>query len=112
MVNTTNKVDTGDFKYKLFLPKAIQNQEAEFDKLSLINLKPIRMNPFADECGVYCAYAPIGDAKVLLLSASRNQKNLLQCDLIETKGQRKLLEQQKLDLGEELDFNHLLGLVL
>ena len=70
MVSTLNKHVTGDFKYKLFLPQAMKNQEAEFDKLSLINLKPIRMNSFADNCSNYYAYAPIGDAKVLLLSAS------------------------------------------
>ncbi len=51
MVDTNNKVVTGKFKYKLFLPQSIQNQEEEFDKLSLIDLKPIRMNPFADKCG-------------------------------------------------------------
>jgi hypothetical protein len=70
IVDKTNKINTGEFKYKLFLPQTIKNQEDEFDKLSLINLKPIRMNPFVDECGAYYAYAPIGDAKVLLLSAS------------------------------------------
>ena len=102
MVDTTNKIGS-DFKYKLFLPQAIKKQEDEFDKLSLINLKPIRMNPFVDYCGPLYAYAPIANAKVLLISASFNQKNILQCDLIETKGQRKLLEQQKLDLGEELE---------
>ena len=69
------------------------------------------MSPFVDECDVY-AYAPIGDAKVLLLSASYDKKKILYCDLIETKGQRKLLEQQKLDLGEELELNHMLGVVL
>ena len=48
MVSTTNKAYTGKFKYKLFLPQAIKNQEKEIDKLSLLNLKPIRMNPFVD----------------------------------------------------------------
>ena len=77
MVSDTNKIVTGDFKYKLFLPKALKNQDEEFDKLSLINLKPIRMHPFAVNCGLRLAYAPIEDDKVLLLSASVDSLNLL-----------------------------------
>ena len=77
MVCSTNKVVTGQFKYKLFLPKALNNQDEEFDKLSLINLKPIRMHPFAVNCGLRLAYAPIEDDKVLLLSASYISHNLL-----------------------------------
>ena len=77
MVSDTNKVVTGPFKYKLFLPKALKNQDEEFDKLSLINLKPIRMHPFAVNCGYRLAYAPIEDDKVLLLSASADSLNLL-----------------------------------
>jgi hypothetical protein len=77
MVCSTNKFVTGLFKYKLFLPKALKNQDEEFDKLSLINLKPIRMHPFAVNCGPRLAYAPIEDDKVLLLSASADSLNLL-----------------------------------
>jgi hypothetical protein len=77
MVDTTNKFVTGTFKYKLFLPQALNNQDEEFDKLSLINLKPIRMHPFAVNCGAKYAYAPIGDDKVLLLSASDGSHNFL-----------------------------------
>ena len=112
MVNTLNKVVTGEFKYKLFLPQACDNQDQEFDKLSLINLKPVRMHPFAESCANRYAYAPVDDDKVLLLSSSSESKNLLQCDLIKTKGQRKLLEQQQINLGEYLESNHELGLVL
>ena len=111
MVNTLNKVVTGEFKYKLFLPQACDNKDQEFDKLSLINLKPVRMHPFAENCGPRFAYAPVDDDKVLLLSTSNKSRNKLQCDLIQTKGQRKLLEQQKIDLGEYLDSNHKLNLV-
>ena len=77
MVETLNKNNTGKFKYKLFLPKALNNQDEEFDKLSLINLKPNRMHPFAVNCGLRLAYAPIEDDKVLLLSASLDSLNLL-----------------------------------
>ena len=77
MVCDTNKIVTSSFKYKLFLPKALNNQDEEFDKLSLINLKPIRMHPFAVNCGFRFAYAPIEDDKVLLLSASADSLNLL-----------------------------------
>ena len=77
MVSISNKVVTGEFNYKLFLPKALKNQDEEFDKLSLINLKPIRMHPFAVNCGPTLAYAPIEDDKVLLLSASADSLNLL-----------------------------------
>ena len=69
MVSTTNKLVTGSFKYKLFLPQACDNQDEQFDKLSLINLKPVRMHPFAENCANY-AYAPVDDDKVLLLSSS------------------------------------------
>ena len=77
MVDTNNKYLTGEFKYKLFLPQASNNQDEEFDKLSLINLKPIRMHPFAVNCGYRYAYAPVEDDKVLLLSESNNLRNLL-----------------------------------
>ena len=93
MVSDTNKVVTGAFKYKLFLPQACDNQDEQFDKLSLINLKPVRMHPFAENCGPRYAYAPVDDDKVLLMSSSFKSRNILQCDLIQTKGQRKLLEQ-------------------
>ncbi len=99
MVDTNNKVVTGRFKYKLFLPQTCDSQDEQFNKLSLINLKPIRMHPFVKNCD-YNAYAPVDDDKVLLLSSSSESKNLLQCDLIKTKGQRKLLEQQQINLGE------------
>ena len=77
MVSTTNKLVTGDFKYKLFLPQALNNQDEEFDKLSLVNLKPIRMHPFAVNCLDKYAYAQVEDDKVLLLSASNDSRNLL-----------------------------------
>ena len=77
MVSISNKVVTGEFNYKLFLPKALKNQDEEFDKLSLINLKPIRMHPFAVNCGPRLAYAPIEDDKVLLLSASEDSCDVL-----------------------------------
>ena len=113
MVDTTNKVVTGSFKYKLFLPRSRDNQDEQFDKLSLINLKPVRMHPFADYCNNYeYAYALIDDDKVLLMSSSNKSRNILQCDLFKTKGQRKLLEQQQINLGEYLESNHELGLVL
>jgi hypothetical protein len=69
MVDTSNKYLTGEFKYKLFLPQALNNKDEEFDKLSLINLKPIRMHPFTVNCYTRYAYSPIEDDKVLLLSA-------------------------------------------
>jgi hypothetical protein len=77
MVDTTNKNVTGDFRYKLFLPEALINQDEMFDKLCLINLKPIRMHPFAVNCVTRYAYAPVGDDKVLLLSASDDSRNIL-----------------------------------
>ena len=77
MVDTNNKYLTGEFKNKLFLPQALNNQDEEFDKLSLINLKPIRMHPFAVNCGYRYAYAPVEDDKVLLISESNNLRNLL-----------------------------------
>ena len=86
MVETTNKNFTGKFKYKLFLPQACENQDEKFDKLSLINLKPVKMHPFADNCGAKYAYAPVDDEKVLLMSSSFKSKNILLCDLIQTKG--------------------------
>ena len=82
----------------MFLPQSCNNQDEQFDKLSLINLKPVRMHPFADICNSAYAYAPVDDGKVLLLSSSFKSKNILQCDLIQTKGQRKLLEQQQINL--------------
>ena len=112
MVDTDNKKSTGHFKYKLFLPQACDNQDEQFDKLSLINLKPVRMHPFADNCAARYAYAPVDDDKVLLLSVSSKSGNILQCDLIQTEGQHKLLEQQQIDLKEHLHSNHMLGLVL
>jgi hypothetical protein len=112
MVETTNKLVTGDFKYKLFLPQACDIQDEQFDKLSLINLKPVRMHPFAENCGPRFTYAPVDDDKVLLLSSSNQSTKTLQCDLIKTKGQRKLLKKQQINLGEYLNSNHKLGLVL
>ena len=112
MVDTSNKYLTGEFKYKLFLPQACDKQDEQFDKLILINLKSVRMHPFAENCGFRYAYSAVDDDKVLLLSSSIKSKNILQCDLIETRGQRKLLEQQQIDLKEYLDDNHKLGLVL
>ena len=70
------------------------------------------MHPFADGCGDRYAYALVDDDKVLLMSSSNKSRNILQCDLIQTEGQRKLLEQQQINLGEYLDNNHKLGLVL
>ena len=70
------------------------------------------MHPFTENCGFRYAYSAVDDDKVLLLSSSIKSKNILQCDLIETKGQRKLLEQQQIDLKEYLDSNHALSLVL
>jgi hypothetical protein len=69
------------------------------------------MHPFAENCANY-AYAPVDDDKVILMSSSNKSRNILQFDLIQTKGQRKLLEQQQINLGEYLDNNHKLGLVL
>ena len=69
------------------------------------------MHPFADCCANH-EYAQVDDDKVLLMSSSFLSKNQLQCDLIRTKGQRKLLEQQQIDIGEYFDGNHQLGLVL
>ena len=70
MVDDTNKLFTRFFKYKLFLPLACENQDEKFEKLSLINLKPIRMHPFAENCGYRFAFAPVDDDKVILLSVS------------------------------------------
>ena len=70
------------------------------------------MHPFAENCANRYAYAPVDDEKVLLLSSSFDSTNILQCDLIQTKGQHKLLEQQQINLVECLDNNHGLGLVL
>ena len=70
------------------------------------------MHPFAENCANKYAYSVVDDDKVLLLSSSIDSKNILQCDLIETRGQRKLLEQQQIDLKEYLDDNHKLSLVL
>ena len=72
MVATANKVVTGSFKYRLFLPQATNNHDEELDKLSLITLKPVKIYPFANNCGRKYAYAPIGDDKVLLISKSEN----------------------------------------
>jgi hypothetical protein len=77
MVETANKVETGDFKYKLFLPQACDKQDEQFDKLSLINLKSVRMHPFADNCGHKYAHSAVDDDKVLLLSSSIKSKNIL-----------------------------------
>jgi hypothetical protein len=70
------------------------------------------MHRFAENCGPRFSYAPVDDDKVLLLSSSNKSRNQLQCDLFETKGQRKLLEQQKIDLAAFLESNHKLNLVL
>jgi hypothetical protein len=86
MVDTTNKNYTGEFKYKLFLPQACDKQDEQFDKLSLINLKSVRMHPFAENCADKFAYSPVDDDKVLLLSSSFYSSNILLCDLIQTKG--------------------------
>ena len=72
MVDTTNKVVTGEFKYRLFLPQATNNIDEELDKLSLITLKPVKIYPFAINCGPKYAYAPVGDDKILLISKSEN----------------------------------------
>ena len=69
------------------------------------------MHPFAENCEYRIAYAPVDDDKVLLIS-SYESRNILQFDLIQTKGQRKLLEKQRINIGEYLDNNHMLGLVL
>jgi len=68
MVDTLNKLVTGPFKYRLFLPQATNNYDEELDKLSLITLKPVKIYPFANNCGPKSAYAPVGDDKVLLIS--------------------------------------------
>lgn len=70
IVSVDNKVFTGEFRYKLYLPHATSDEEEEFDKLSLLNLNPVKIAPFEEECGQYFAYAPVGDDKVLLLSTS------------------------------------------
>ena len=72
MVSTTNKVVTGSFKYRLFLPQATNNYDEELDKLSLITLKPVKIYPFANNCGPKYAYAPVEEDKVLLISESEN----------------------------------------
>ena len=92
MVSTNNKIVTGEFKYRLFLPQASFDHNEEFEKLNLLTLKPIKIHPFADDCRFYYAYAPVGDDKALLLSASQSQPNQLQADLIQTKGKRKLIQ--------------------
>ena len=74
MVSTTNKVNTGSFKYRLFLPQANNNYDEELDKLNLITLKPVKIYPFAKNCGLKYAYAPVGDDKVLLISKSENSR--------------------------------------
>jgi hypothetical protein len=89
IVETRNKPVTGEFKYKLFLKQPIYNQDEEFDRLNLITLKPVRIRPFIEDCGSYCAYATVGDDKVLLLSAEKNKKKLLQVVLTQTKGMHK-----------------------
>jgi hypothetical protein len=87
MIDTHNKAITGKFKYRLILPKALNSHDQEFDKLSLIDLKPLRMQPFAESCGFRNAYAPVDSEKVLLISSSHKSKNFLNCELIQTKGQ-------------------------
>jgi hypothetical protein len=46
------------------------------------------------------------------MSSSDKSTNILQFDMIQIKGQRKLLEQQQINLGEYLENNYMLGLVL
>ncbi len=67
-----NKVVTGSFKYRLFLPKIANNYDDKFDKLKLINLKPVRFYEFPYNCGDRFAYASFEDNQVLLLSAQKN----------------------------------------
>ena len=52
---------------------------------------PVRIHPFADECGGRFAYTPVGEDKVLLLSVARSRLDALRADLIKRKGRRKLL---------------------
>ena len=70
------------------------------------------MHPFAAIFGFRNAYAPVDVDKVLLLSSSHKSKNFLKCELIQTKRQFELLGKQNIDLGEYLDSNHDLSLVL
>jgi hypothetical protein len=112
MVETANKVTTGLFRYKLFLPQASSDEEEEFDKLSLLNLTPVKIVSFVDNCGALRAFAPVGDDKVLLLSASEDSRNKLQAALIATKLDRDPLANQSFDLREFLDDNHALELLL
>jgi hypothetical protein len=54
------------------LPKIAENYDKEFDKLKLINLKPVRFYAFPENCGDIYAYAPFEDNQVLLLSSQEN----------------------------------------
>jgi hypothetical protein len=64
------------------LKQPFNNPDEEFERLNLIAMKPVRIYPFAKNCGFYCAFAPIGDEKVLLMSTSKNQKQVLQVELV------------------------------
>ena len=73
MVETANKVVTGGlFKYKLFLPHVSTYIDEEFDKLKLINLKPVRLYAFPENCGDRYAYTSFTENKVLLIYAQEN----------------------------------------
>ena len=71
-VNTMNKIVSGLFKYRLLLPKIADNQDEEFDKLKLINLKPVRLYAFPENCGDRYAYTSFTENKVLLIYAQEN----------------------------------------
>ena len=90
----------------------LNNNDQKFNKLSLIDLKPLRMYLFPTNCGDCFAYTPVDNENVLLISSSVDSKNRLQCNLIKKKGLNKLLEKQTIDLGGYLEENHKLGLVL
>ena len=87
MVSTVNKVDTGDFHYKLFLPQACSHHKEDFDKLNLLNLSPIRIASFEPSCNLRFAYAPMVGSKVLLMSASWQKLSTLNVTLVDTKNQ-------------------------
>ena len=94
------------------MPKESNKKDHEFDGINLVNIVPVRIHPFADDCEGRFAYAPVGEDKVLLLSVAKKRLDILRIDLIKTKGQRKLLLREELNLGIYLDQNHWLDLVL
>ena len=51
MVTTENKLKTGEFKYRLFLPQATENQYVESEKLGLMTTKSFKIHQFANNCG-------------------------------------------------------------